>query len=164
MEIQMRPLGSGASGTEGDGVDTVQLQSLEKIGAATMSGMFDWITFERGKARFCGTERGGDELGHDVFAVQLNGPLIYHGEFKKIWNADETHFDIEIVSFGYGNAGNVGNPSPTARLALSAPEIAAAKSVITDLFRSDRPKPFPLNHMANLLKNVEFRPGWFREG
>ncbi len=34
-------------------------------------GMFDWVSFENGKARFCGGVRGADDAPHEVLGVKL---------------------------------------------------------------------------------------------
>jgi len=128
-----------------------------------MTGMFDWISFDKGKARFCGGKRGGDDARHEVFAVQFEGPTIYYGELDLIFASDHNHFNIQIVSFGYGSAGNVANPSPTARATFSPSEIEAAKSVITDLMMSYRIRQVPIAHMPSyFLGEVLFRNGWVR--
>jgi hypothetical protein len=128
-----------------------------------MTGMFDWITFEKGKARFCGKERGVDEAGHDVFAVQAEGQATYYGEFDLSFASDHNHFSVEIVSFGYGDPDNIANTNATARAAFNPSEVAAAKSVITDLIFSYRARAVPIPHMSHFIGEVHFRDGWIRE-
>ncbi|MCC4605660.1 hypothetical protein [Xanthomonas campestris] len=74
-----------------------------------MSSTFEWVDFPEGRARFSGGIRGFDELGHETFAVEINGNE-YFGELKKRWLPDETSYDIEVVSFGYSIQREVGMP------------------------------------------------------
>ncbi|MEA3175134.1 MAG: hypothetical protein QOF42_2545, partial [Gammaproteobacteria bacterium] len=67
-------------------------------------GMLDWVSFENGKARFCGAKRGADDAPHEVLAVQLGGAIFY-GDFRAVYEEDRTHYNVEIISFGFGSAG-----------------------------------------------------------
>jgi hypothetical protein len=136
------------------------IPNLEKFGATQMTEMFDWITFEKGNARFCGFEKGTDEAGHRVFAVQLGGPVTYYGEFALKFEPDHTNYNIEIISCGYHGASNIANPSPTARAQFTSEEIAAIRSVITELIFSYRAGPVPIPHTSHFAGQIRFREGW----
>ncbi len=50
-------------------------------------GVFDWVQFPEGKARFAGTKRCWDEQGHITFALELNG-VEYFGEIDQVFLLD----------------------------------------------------------------------------
>ena len=57
-------------------------------------GMFDWVSFENGKARFCGGVGGADDAPHEVLGVKL-GDLAYYGDFETKF-ATETSFPCHV--------------------------------------------------------------------
>ncbi|NIK03060.1 hypothetical protein [Xanthomonas cannabis] len=74
-----------------------------------MSSPFEWIDFPAGRARFSGGIRGADELGHETFAIEIDGTE-YFGELKNDWLPDQTHYDVAVVSFGFSVELQVGMP------------------------------------------------------
>jgi hypothetical protein len=126
-------------------------------------GKFDWVGFENGKARFCGSKRGADDAPHEMLAVQLgDGPRIYYGDFDLQWEEDCTHYNVEIISFGFGSAGNAGNPNVTARAVFSPAEVASIETLISNLIRMPGEQPFPLDVRSRFRGGVSFRDGWIR--
>jgi hypothetical protein len=124
-------------------------------------GKFDWVRFEGGKARFCGSARGGDDKGHDVVAVQVDGGRVNYGEFDLTYARDHNHYNAEILSFGYATEGNVSNPHAVDRASFPPAEIELIKSMISGLILRDDEKPFPLNDWREyFLGAVLFREGW----
>jgi hypothetical protein len=124
--------------------------------------LFDWVEFDGGRAKFDGGVRGGDELGHDTFAVELPGSEVLYGEFRTRFEADKTHYNVEIVRFGYGDRGNVDNEHPRARKYFTPEEAVTLERVITALMVRDVKKPVPIEDSENFLGKVIFRPGWLQ--
>jgi hypothetical protein len=125
-------------------------------------GMFDWVSFENGKARFCGTQRGGDEIPRHVLGVQLDDSR-YYGNFETKYEEDGTHYSVEIISFGFDDPGNVGNPSVTARAAFSPAEVSLIETLVSSLVRLPGEQPFPLEIGSRFRGGVFFRDGWIRK-
>ena len=123
---------------------------------------FDWVEFDGGRAKFDGWVRGCDELGHAIFAVELPGREVLYGEFRTRFEADKTHYNVEIVRFGYGDRGNVDNEHPRARKYFTPEEAVTLERVITALMVRDVKKPVPMQHAENFLGKVFFRPGWLQ--
>src|SRR5437899_12420098 len=93
--------------------------------------MLDWITLGGGKARFVGPELGADDVPHMVLAVELATDGIYFGEFAAVYEPDRTHYNVEIISFGYNSKHNIGNPHPGARAAFASSEAKAIRYLIS---------------------------------
>ncbi|CUJ38200.1 hypothetical protein [Achromobacter sp. 2789STDY5608621] len=72
---------------------------------------FDWVPAAEGRARFAGGIRGWDERGHDTYAVEVDGKVMY-GEIARTFLPNQNDFNIQIVSFGYGVREHVGMPRP----------------------------------------------------
>lgn len=72
---------------------------------------FDWVSATEGRARFAGSIRGWDERGHDTYAVDVDGKVMY-GEIARTFLPNQNDFNIQIVSFGYGVREHVGMPRP----------------------------------------------------
>ena len=125
-------------------------------------GAFDWVVFDKGQARFCGPERDTEVGSRDVLAVQLTGARAHYGEFR-LREVDETNYNVEILSFGYGSEINVGLPAPKARAAFSSTEIEDIRFLISALMLADKEKPFPMHHREEFLGQVSFKEGWIRE-
>ena len=123
-------------------------------------GMFDWIEFEDGRARFSGNIRALDE-GRSLFSVQLPESPEYYGEFFVADDAQAGGIVAEVYSFGYGGKYNVGNPHPNARVAFSDPEAAVIERLIRNLFKKGGELPFPLS--PSFGGSVTFRDGWIRQ-
>ncbi|MGN6282183.1 hypothetical protein [Frateuria sp.] len=103
------------------------------------SGVFDWIEFPEGRARFCGGVRGADQAGHETFAVEIAGES-YYGEISSVW-PDDSHFNLRIDSFGHSRMENVGMPvregNPFIEKFLSA-DVELIKSLVLKLIQSFR--------------------------
>lgn len=125
--------------------------------------MFDWVVFEKGQARFCGGQRGSNDCGQDILAVQLENDRPYFGEFTTRYEADKTHYNVEVLSFGYPDQLGVGSLVPTARQAFSLAEIDDIRSLISMLMLADAPKPVPVKHKERFLGKTFFKEGWIRE-
>ncbi|BBJ94892.1 MULTISPECIES: hypothetical protein [Xanthomonas] len=74
-----------------------------------MSSPFELIDLPAGRARFSSGIRGADELGHETFAIEIDG-IEYFGELKNDWLPDQTHYDVAVVSFGFSVELQVGMP------------------------------------------------------
>lgn len=122
----------------------------------------DWVVFDKGRARFCGAKRDTEVGAREVLAVQLEHGLPRYGEFSR-QEVDHTHYNVEILSFGYGDKLDVGLKAPPARVAFSYTEIDEIRSLIVALMFADRKKPPPMRDSENFLGQVFFREGWIRE-
>lgn len=124
-------------------------------------GTFDWVQFPQGRARFAGIARGWDEQGHVTFALEL-GDAVHFGEIDQVFLPDHHNFNIEVISFGYQRAEDVGMPRAAA---LSPAQIGIAMQLIEHLVRAgldfDRP-PNILSQTATskFLGGLTFREGW----
>lgn len=128
--------------------------------------VFDWVGFPEGQARFSGGIRGGDERGHDTVAVSL-GKNVYYGEIKRRFLKNGNDFDVEVVSFGYLDRGDVGDAPFDPRETLSRAEIEATQALILQLVKagtSSKEKPRILAEYpdAHFMGKVLFREGWAR--
>ncbi len=129
-------------------------------------GMFDWIEFDGGKARFAGGVRGWDELGHETFEVELDGKQ-YYGEVAKAFAPNEHDYDLDILSFGYTVHEDVGLPAPEARQLFSPAQAAQVERLVQALAAEvatwEEP-PFILRQTesSRFLGAVHFRDGWIR--
>ena len=122
----------------------------------------DWLIFDGGRARFVGPDLGADEEPHLVLAAELGTDGIYFGDFCAKYDPDRTHYNVEIISFGYNSKYNVGNPHPGARAAFTASEVKSIRGLISALILADGDKPYPLNRRDQFLGKVSFRDGWIR--
>jgi hypothetical protein len=87
----------------------------------------------------------------------------YYGEFRTRYEADKTHYNVEILSFGYGDKLDVGLTVPIARAAFSSTEIEDIRSLISALMLADEEKPFPTEQSESFLGETFFGEGWIRE-
>ena len=124
--------------------------------------MFDWVSFENGRARFCGGKRGADDAPYEVLAVQL-GNSTYYGSFETKYEEDGTHYNVEIISFGFWSPGNVGHPSVGVRAVFSPAEVSLIETLISNLIQSPGEQPFPLQIRSRFQGGVFFRDGWIRK-
>ena len=127
-------------------------------------GMFDWVPFEKGQARFCGSQRNTlTEIGgQDIFAVQLpHWELPMYGEFKKT-PASRMSYNVEILSFGYRNNRLVGRPAPQ-RQTFTPSEAEDIRGIIRELMLADVEKPFPLHKPERFEGEVFFKDGWISQ-
>lgn len=130
------------------------------------AGAFDWIDLEGGRARFAGGIRGVDEVGHDTFAVEVDG-LPCYGEISKIWR-DDAHFELEVSNFGHYQRGDVGMPmnpdSPFIRTfsesELQRISVLIVALVATALQWPERPVAIDCDSPDEFLGRVLFRDGW----
>jgi hypothetical protein len=122
---------------------------------------FDWIDLEGGRGRASGAVLGVDDSMHETFEIQLGSHPGFYGTLKPRWQ--DRDLDIEIISFGYADQRNVGNPNPVARVHFSTSERHALERVITDLIR--KPKVQKDMYFFNLERTrftgkVKFACGW----
>ena len=85
-----------------------------------------------------------------------------YGEWRPKWAGNGNDFDIDILSFGYGDQRNVGNPHPHARTNFSYAEKLVVMGLIRHLFNNERPigiAPFT-SRKARYLGHVFFATGW----
>ena len=125
-----------------------------------MSSVWDWVEFEGGRAKFDGTVRGSDELGHHTFAVQLPGREVLYGEFKTRYEPDHTHYNVEIIRFGIASRGGVDIDNHYRRATFTPEEATTLERIITALMLRDVEKPPPIEDPEDFLGKVFFRPGW----
>jgi hypothetical protein len=124
------------------------------------------LSLPEGNIKFAGFPRGGDEYSHPAFEITLpNRPPIY-GEWKTKFAANGNDFDVEIVSFGYSDAYNLGNPHPDARLPYSEQDVRTVERLVRDLFATPEARagvpPFG-TPKAVFLGAVTFRSEWIRQ-
>ena len=128
-------------------------------------GTFEWVQFSEGRARFSGGVRGWDEQEHETFSVELDGSE-YFGEVRKSFLPDGYGFDIEIVSFGYGDKNDVGMPRPgIASQLVPSEDVDIAGSLIVKLIQSacgSEAASFVMRQTekSRFTGDVVFRDGW----
>ena len=125
--------------------------------------MFDWVELKDGRARFAGGIRGWDELGHQTFAVDLDGTDFF-GEVEQLVVAEPYDFNLEILSFGYRSRDDAGMP-PSSRAAFAPAETERIRRLVQELIAtaSSWPeKPFVMQPLdsARFLGAINFRDGW----
>lgn len=127
-------------------------------------GTFDWIDLPEGKARFSGTKRGWDELGHKTFALDIDGRE-YYGELERAYLPNENDYNVEVSSFGYARAEDVGMPDPRARAAFSEAQIGRIQSLALGLIAAgcampDPPAILDQTGTARFMGEVTFKQDW----
>ena len=125
---------------------------------------FEWQQFPEGRARFASGIRGWDERGHEVYALEFQGRVIY-GEIDSVFLPNHHDYNIEVVSFGYGMKENVGIPEPTSRGAYTKAELDIIRSLIVQLIRAGQrfdEKPLLLMETpkSHFMGKIIFREGW----
>ena len=125
---------------------------------------FEWQQFPEGMARFVGGVRGWDERGHYVYALELQGRVVY-GEIDSVFLSNHYDYNIEVVSFGYGMEENVGIPEPTSRGAYTEAELDIVRSLIVQLIRAghhfeERPVILRETQKSHFMGQITFRAGW----
>lgn len=123
---------------------------------------FDWVGFPEGRARFCGMQRGWDERGHVVFAIEIGGTVRY-GEIDQVFLDNGNDYNIEVPTFGYARAEEVGLPG--AQDAVSADELRVAQVLLVQLVRAglafeDPPNILVQSGISRFMGKVLFREGW----
>jgi hypothetical protein len=127
-------------------------------------GKYDWISFKTGKARFVGTLRSWDASGRSVFALESPEGKVSYGEFTLKYAADNKHYSIEILNFGYAVSTDVGAPGGTPP--LTKRQIEATRALIVDLMLTGYPdagRPFPIEEPEWFDGKIVFRHGWIDE-
>jgi hypothetical protein len=123
----------------------------------------DWINLEGGNIRFAGSVRGVDGGGCDIFEIQAQSRPALCGEFRSRYADNQSDFDIDIVSFGFLDQRNVGNPHPDARQRFSAMERDLIERLTIALFADPKSRegipPFT-STKGHFLGQVRFTPGW----
>lgn len=125
---------------------------------------FEWLQFREGRARFAGGIRGWDERGHEVYAVEFQGRIIY-GEIVHAFLPNDNDYNIEVVSFGYGMKDNVGIPEPSSRGAYTEAELRIVRSLIVQLIEAgqqfeEKPSILMEYPNAHFQGKIFFREGW----
>ncbi|CAB3665623.1 hypothetical protein [Achromobacter dolens] len=54
---------------------------------------FDWVSATEGRARFAGGIRSWDERGHDIYAADVDGKVMY-GEIARTFLPNQDDFNI----------------------------------------------------------------------
>ncbi len=130
----------------------------------TDSGTFGWVEFAAGRARFSGSVRGADELGHETFALEVAGAERY-GEIHRVFLENGNDFNLEVVAFGWPGVEWMGMPSPGMRQRFRREEESTLRALILQLIEWGRTlevKPAFLNEYpdARFMGDVLFAPGW----
>ena len=124
--------------------------------------VFDWVEFDGGRVKFDSWVRGSDELGHATFAVELPGREVLYGEFRTRYEADKTHYNVEIVRFGNPDKNGIDLDNHFPHCSLTPEEKLTLERIITALMVRDAKKPPPVEDTENFLGKVFFRPGWLQ--
>ena len=129
-----------------------------------LSMPFDWQDLPSGRARFNGLVRGAEQSGHDSFAVDCDGEVLF-GELQRVFLANGNDFTIEVVAFGYRQASHLGLPVQGRARAFSATGALRLQQVIAELIAAgagweQRPRLLMEHAGARFLGGVSFRPGW----
>lgn len=130
---------------------------------------FDWVQSLEGRARFSGGIRGWDECGHETFAIELEGDVIY-GEIARTFLPNQNDFNLQVVSFGYGARENVGipnldGPGPHAQGTFPPEYLRRVQSLVVQLVQAalrftDRPHILLEYPNAHFQGKVIFPEGW----
>ncbi|WP_063584514.1 hypothetical protein [Achromobacter ruhlandii] len=130
---------------------------------------FDWVPAAEGRVRFAGSIRGWDERGHDTYAVDVDGKVMY-GEIARTFLPNQNDFNIQIVSFGYGVREHVGMPWPADHdshaWAISDAETPQrVQSILARLIQAglhfeDRPRVLLEYPQARFQGKLIFAEGW----
>ena len=130
---------------------------------------FDWVSGPEGRARFAGGIRGWDERGHETYAVEMDGEVLY-GEIARAFLPNQNDFNVLVVSFGYGSRENVGMPRqdglhPRAQANDPAQQLQRVQSLLTGLIQAarhfeDRPGVLREYPHARFQGQLIFAEGW----
>ncbi len=126
-----------------------------------MSDKFEWVDFPQGQAQFCGSIRGTDELGHNVFAIRFLERAFY-GEFEYVQCLNASASTITIKMFGYSDKTNLGNTSKGSRFHFNHGDMKAISDMIMQLFLRKSSKPFPLHKLVDFKGDVIFADDWIQ--
>ena len=125
---------------------------------------FDWMDFSEGRARFVGSIRGWDELGHEAFAVELSSGF-YYGEIDSIFLENRNNYNVEITSFGWPGKEWVGMPIPGMCKTFTNDDLETARSLIFQLIRAaprldKSPSVLRQTEKSHFQGEIIFRDGW----
>lgn len=130
---------------------------------------FEWQEFPEGRARFSGEIRGGDERGHDTFAIEIDGFVTY-GEIARAFLANRNDFNIQVVTYGYGIRENVGilndgSPGPQAQGVFPPAYLHRVQVLVVRLIRAalqfeNRPVVLSEYPTSRFQGRVIFPAGW----
>lgn len=103
-------------------------------------GTFEWLEFPEGRAQFSGLERGSDERGHEIFAVEIDGRVTY-GEVTRIFLPNDNDFNLQVVSYGYGMRESIGilddgTPEPQAQGSFAPTHLQRVQTLVVRLVRA----------------------------
>jgi hypothetical protein len=121
------------------------------------------VTRPTGRASFESVIRSWDESPEDAFSVELMGRLVLYGIWRPKWAPNGHDFNVEIVSFGWADQYNVGNPNPMTRRKLSVEQAADLKALIIALVEDVdvRRKISPFSSKtARFLDTIDFQDNW----
>ena len=135
-----------------------------KVDESNPKPPFSWNEFGMGRARFSGGVRGADQVGHETFALELDGTVQY-GELRRSFLEDGNDFNIEIVSFGWPGKEWVGMPMPGMCRRYDKDQLAKAQALVIDLVAAGARAPEKPSVMveypdARYRGEVLFRNGW----
>jgi hypothetical protein len=128
-------------------------------------GVFDWVQFPEGRARFSGEQRGViDEQGHETFAVEVGG-VEYFGEIEAAFLSNHNDFNVKVVSFGYDSRKYIGAPMLEACRVFTLTEINIIQALIVKLIAAgmhfpDKPSLLMEFPNARFMDEVSFKDGW----
>jgi len=128
------------------------------------AGSFDWVPLPAGRARFAGGIRGIDEVGHETFAADVGGRE-YFGEIQRAFLPNDNDYNIEVVSFGYGDQKAVGMPMPGTCEVFTLAEVGLVEALAAQLIAAgtrfaERPTLLVEYPNAHFMGEVLFRDGW----
>ena len=121
------------------------------------------VTLPRGKASFESVIRSWDESPQDAFSVELWGQPTLYGIWRPRFGANENDFDVEVVSFGWADKSNTGNPNPVTRRKLSVVQADDVQALVLALFEdiNARKKISPFSSkIARFMGDIRFRENW----
>jgi hypothetical protein len=124
---------------------------------------FAIVTFDTGRAAFALSGRAWDEVGHDMFAIQLHNRPVLYGEWREKWAANRNDFEVEIMSFGYRDAFRAGSPNLSDRNIFTSRERTILEDLIRRLFLSSsatKNVPSFTSTKGRFLGGVHFSDGW----
>jgi len=132
---------------------------------------YHWVQFPQGRARFAGGVRGWDELGHEVFALELCGNE-YFGEIKRSYLDNHNDYNIVIDAFGYGRGQDVGMGMPGGtgvRDVFTPEEETSARALVVQLVQAGltfEDPPFVLDQtdISHFMGKIIFQDGWMLVG
>ena len=131
---------------------------------------FEWQQFSEGRACFSGGIRGWDERGHDTFAVEIDGRVVYGEKSPAFFSSNHNDYNIQVVSFGYGMRESVGlinegGPGPYAQGIFSPAYLECVQRLVAQLIRAglrveDRPAVITEYPDARFQGKLIFPVGW----